>query len=143
MKYIVIFLMGITMTSRAQTQGSSNEENKQAGQLNEEERFKVADVMPVFTHGDCIQSSNCFTNYIQDSLSVGKQECSGDIVVWFVVESDGTLSQIKFLRLPQGCELFREEVERLFHQAPPWIPGQIEGKAVPVAMALPIRTGLK
>jgi protein TonB len=57
-------------------------------------------------------------------------------VVNFVVEADGSLSDIKIVKgLGYGCD---EEVMRLIRQMPKWKPGTQRGKAVRVRMAHPV-----
>lgn len=46
---------------------------------------------------------------------------SGRVIVTFVVEKDGTLSDVKTLRAPD--KYIGEEVERVIRLSPAWIPG--------------------
>jgi TonB family protein len=61
----------------------------------------------------------------------------GTVFVTFVVEPDGSLSNVKILRgIGGGCD---EEVLRLVLNMPKWKPGTQKGVAVPVQFNLPIR----
>ncbi len=54
----------------------------------------------------------------------------GKVYLQFVVEADGTLSNIKVLRgIDYGCD---EEAIRVLRQMPRWIPGEQGGQKVPV-----------
>ena len=58
------------------------------------------------------------------------------MVVSFVVEKDGSLSDIKVMRsLGSGCD---EEAVRLINSMPKWKPGKNSGKEVRTKMLVPI-----
>ena len=61
----------------------------------------------------------------------------GNILISFVVETDGSLSDVKVVRdLGFGT---KEEALRLMSKSPKWSPGIQDGKPVRVAYNLPIR----
>lgn len=65
----------------------------------------------------------------------------GRVVLRFVVEKDGTLTNIEILRkVGWGCD---DEATRLIKQMPKWIPGKMNGKPVRVYFTLPILFKLK
>ena len=67
-------------------------------------------------------------------------EKSGRVLISFVVEKDGTLTDIKILRGPgYGMD---EEALRVVKKAPAWTPGIQRGKPVRVAFTLPINFSL-
>jgi protein TonB len=60
----------------------------------------------------------------------------GIVVVGFVVDTDGSISNIEILRgIGGGCD---EEVIRIVKGAPRWTPGLQNGKAVRTFMRLPL-----
>ncbi len=60
----------------------------------------------------------------------------GKVFVTFVVERDGSISDIKVIRgIGSGCD---EEALRVVRQMPAWKPGQHGGKMVRVQQSLPI-----
>lgn len=60
----------------------------------------------------------------------------GKVFVHFVVDRDGSLSDIKVVRgIGAGCD---EEVERIIHKSPKWNPGKQRGEPVRVRMMMPI-----
>ncbi|HTG67603.1 MAG TPA: energy transducer TonB [Flavobacterium sp.] len=64
----------------------------------------------------------------------------GKLYMVFVVEKDGSLSNIKSLRdLKHGSS---EEVIRILKIAPKWIPGEQNGKKVRVHYSIPITVSL-
>jgi len=65
----------------------------------------------------------------------------GTVFINFVVEKNGTLSNIKILRgIGGGCD---EEAIRVTRNMPAWIPGKQRGQPVRVSLNMPIRFELK
>ncbi|HHM21774.1 MAG TPA: energy transducer TonB, partial [Bacteroidetes bacterium] len=62
---------------------------------------------------------------------------TGTVVVQFVVERDGSVSNVKLLRdIGGSCG---EEAVRVVKMMPPWNPGKQRGRPVRVMFTLPIR----
>lgn len=60
----------------------------------------------------------------------------GKVFVHFVVDRDGSLSDIKVVKgIGAGCDA---EVERIIHKSPKWNPGKQRGEPVRVRMMMPI-----
>jgi protein TonB len=60
----------------------------------------------------------------------------GKVMVRFVVNEDGSISDVEVLRgIGGGCD---EEAKRVVAGMPKWKPGKQEGKAVKVYFMLPI-----
>ena len=60
----------------------------------------------------------------------------GKVVLMFVVEIDGTLSDVKVLRgIVDGCD---EEAVRVMKACPKWIPGKQNGVSVRSIFSIPI-----
>lgn len=78
-----------------------------------------------------------FYNYIgQNFKTPDVKGLSGKVVVTFVIEKDGSVTDIKVLRdIGFGT---KEEAIRVLKNSPNWIPGEQEGKKVRVLYALPI-----
>jgi len=81
-----------------------------------------------------------FVDYIKDNLKYPKEakqnEVEGQVFVTFIVERDGSLSNVKVVRgIGSGCD---EEAVRLLRNSPKWIPAQENGRPVRAAYALPI-----
>lgn len=71
--------------------------------------------------------------YPELAARIGKE---GKVVVSFVINADGKISQIEIERsIGFGCD---EEAARVIELMPDWIPGGQNGKAVPVRFKLPI-----
>ncbi|MEO0473729.1 MAG: TonB family protein [Bacteroidota bacterium] len=73
------------------------------------------------------------SRYPNDARS---QEVEGDVLVRFVVQADGSLSNIKVIKgVGHGCD---EEAIRLVQMMPRWIPGKVKGEPVPAFHTMPI-----
>jgi periplasmic protein TonB len=93
------------------------------------------DIHPTYPDGE-----RALMNYLSDSLQypqAAKDSLTrGRVFVSFVVETNGTLSDIKVVRgLPNGCN---EEALRLVSNMPKWSPGYKDKRAVRVRYNLPI-----
>lgn len=78
-----------------------------------------------------------FYNYIGKNFRVPNvNKLSGKVIVSFVVEKDGSLTDIKVIRdIGYGTG---EEAIRVLKNSPTWIPGYQSGKPVRVMYTLPI-----
>jgi TonB family protein len=65
----------------------------------------------------------------------------GRVIVGFVVDNVGNLTDIKAIRgIGYGCD---EEAARVMKLSPPWKPGKYDGKPVRVAYSVPIAFNLR
>lgn len=70
----------------------------------------------------------------------GTENLKGKVFVTFVVDTDGSLTDIRVLRdLGNGTG---EEAVRVLKSCPNWIPGQQNGKKIRVQYSLPLRIGM-
>jgi|GEM_PF-3132800 len=78
---------------------------------------------------------------IRDSLNWPPQEDMfvGSVYITFIVEMDGTISNIKVLRGIRGAPLMDKEAIRVVSLLKSWTPGMQNGKPVRVRYNLPIR----
>ena len=105
-----------------------------------DEIFDVVDEMPSFAGG--IDKFRVFlgTNiiYPQMARDLGVQ---GRVVLQFVIEKDGSLTDIIVVRsLGNGLD---EEAIRVIQKSPKWNPGKQQGKVVRVKHTVPIVFSLK
>ena len=76
-------------------------------------------------------------NYVKPK---GTENLKGKVFVTFVVDTDGSLTDIKVLRdFGSGTG---EEAVRVLKSCLKWIPGQQNGKKVRVQYSLPLRIGM-
>ena len=103
----------------------------------EESVSAFAEVMPEFPGG-----INSLTTYLEKDVNYPKKDKKagnhGTVIVSFVVEIDGSLSDIKILKaIPNQIEI-NIEVIRVIENMPKWIPGSDKGLLTRVQMTLPI-----
>lgn len=80
-----------------------------------------------------------FYEYVNSNLKLSEEDSkiTRRLIVSFVVDSDGSLTDIKVLR---GInEAIDKEVLRVLKSSPEWIPGKLKGENVKVSYSLPIK----
>ncbi len=96
----------------------------------------VAEEMPSFQGGDL----NTFRNWVQSRLIYPRiaqeNNIQGKVTLKFVVEKDGTLTNIEEIASPDHA--LTEEAIRVLKQSPKWSPGKQRNKPVRVYYILPI-----
>ena len=108
--------------------------------VQEQEIFQIVDEMPAYPGGDQKLMEYVAKNikYPQIARETGIQ---GRVFVGFVVEPDGSVSNVKVLRgIGGGCD---EEAMRVVKSMPKWKPGKQRGKAVRVSYMLPVNFKLQ
>lgn len=106
----------------------------------EEEIFQVVEQQPAYPGGDAARMKFLSKNieYPQMAKESGIQ---GTVYVQFVVEKDGSVSDVQILRgIGGGCD---EEAMRVVKMMPNWDPGKQRGKAVRVLFRVPIKFTLQ
>ncbi len=97
------------------------------------------DTRPFFPGGDAALISWIKAN-IKYPAKAKEKGVTGRVVVTFIVEIDGSLSDIKIFRntAPEFKAEFEAEAIRLVKAMPKWKPGEDKGKTVRVKYSLPI-----
>ena len=106
----------------------------------EQEIFKIVEEMPAFPGGEAKLMEYVAKNvkYPQIARETGVQ---GRVYVNFVVEPDGSVSNVSVLRgIGGGCD---EEAIRVVKNMPKWKPGKQRGMAVRVSYMLPVNFKLQ
>lgn len=98
--------------------------------------FNVVEEMPSFPGGEN-ERLNYFIDNIKYPEEAKKNKIQGTVFVSFVVNKDGSISDVKLLRgIGHGCD---EEALRVVKMMPLWNPGKQNGKLVNVRYNLPIK----
>ncbi len=119
---------------------------------NAEEIFKVVEEMPLFP-ADCADqetdkkkcSDIALMNFIFRNIRYPQlardHGIMGTVVIGFVIEKDGSMSDFKILKgIGGGCEEEALRVVKLIHEKEMfWTPGKQRGQAVRVQFNLPVR----
>jgi len=104
------------------------------------EIFTVVEEQPSYPGGDEARIKYLQANikYPEEAKELGTQ---GKVFVTFVVEVDGSITDVKVLRgIGAGCD---EEAIRVVKSMPKWIPGKQRGVPVRVQFNLPIKFTLQ
>ncbi len=121
-------------------------------QSDNEEVFKVVQEMPRFPGCEDIDDdkearSKCslekLSSWIQSNIVVPphviKERLDGKVYIQFIVEKDGSLSNIKVVREIHDCGSSAIELLKKMNHEIRWIPGKQRGKKVRVLFTLPIK----
>ena len=106
----------------------------------EQEIFQIVEEMPAYPGGEqkLMEFIAKGIKYPQIARETGIQ---GRVFVGFVIEPDGSVSNVKVLRgIGGGCD---EEAMRVVKSMPKWKPGKQRGKAVRVSYMLPVNFKLQ
>lgn len=104
--------------------------------IDEKDVYVTASEMPSFLGGDL----NTFRKWVSDRLRypVSAQEVGieGKVVVQFIVEKDGSISNVTVARTPD--KVLSDEVVRILAMSPKWEPGKQRNMPVRIRYTLPI-----
>lgn len=105
------------------------------GQLSSDPVFTSVEQVPEFSGGLEAFGKFLMTN-IRYPKAARDNNVQGRVIVTFVVEKDGSLSNMKVVRgIGSGCD---EEAVRVLSMSPAWKPGIQNGKPVKVQYSVPI-----
>ena len=103
--------------------------------INTNKPLMGAQLMPEFPGGNKALARFFKRNY-RYPREAQQKEVEGVVYVRFVVNPDGSLTNIKVVKgIGSGCD---EEAIRLTSRMPKWIPGEQDGVKVPVYKTIPI-----
>ena len=102
----------------------------------EEPPFIVAETMPLFEGGDLLKFRQWLQTQVRYPAEALKKQIEGRVVCSFVVERDGSVSNIMTLQSPDW--LLTNEVRRVLANSPRWTPGMQKGKTVRVKYIVPV-----
>jgi protein TonB len=104
------------------------------------EVFDMVETLPIPAGGMAGWSSYLSAN-LGYPTTARRKGIEGTVIVAFVVNTDGTVSDFELLRgIGGGCD---EEAIRIVKNSPKWTPGMQDGKAVRTLMRLPINFTLE
>lgn len=110
----------------------------EAGYTNYIEAFEYDYVTekPSFPGGESKLMEFINTNRVYPAEAY-EQGIQGRVTCWFIVNSDGSVSNVSLLRSVNS--LLNEEAIRIFNLMPNWNPGRIDGIPVPVRVVRSVR----
>ena len=104
--------------------------------------FDSTEIMPRFQGGEA-----SFQHYLAWSIRYPKMEKEqgrdGTVYVYFEVEKNGRITNVKSAKGVPGAPGLSQEAIRVITEMPRWIPGYANGKPVKVGMTVPVRFTLQ
>ena len=117
--------------------GTSNPSS--SGKAGKEEVYDVVETLPIPSGGMAGWSAYLSAN-LGYPTTARRKGIEGTVIVAFVVNTDGTVSDFElFRRIGGGCD---EEALRIVKNSPKWTSGMQDGKVVRTRMRLPINFSL-
>jgi protein TonB len=110
-------------------------EDTRVEEVKEAEIFTIVEELPEFTGGDEARQKFLKDNLVYPRIA-RETSLEGLVVVGFVVEPDGNLTNFKVLR--SKAPSLDEEALRVAKLMPKWKPGKQRGKAVRVQYRMPV-----
>jgi TonB family protein len=98
--------------------------------------YGVMDELPVFPGGDQA-CANWVAKKLKYPPKCKKEKIEGFVIVQFVVEKNGKVSNVKAIRSPHPD--LAEAAVRTVEKMPKWTPGKVGGRAVRSKLNLPVR----
>ena len=135
LKSILILLISILVAKTVHSQEANNMDSVVVVREGDSLIFHVVEQMPRFPGGEeaRIRYLNGNLNY---PLTARENGIQGKVYVTFVIEADGSVSNVNVLRgIGGGCD---EEAAQLISNMPTWEPGKQRGKPVRVQFNMPI-----
>ena len=104
--------------------------------IEDDQPFLIAETMPSFQGGDL----NTFRTWVQQNVKFPQialeNGIQGRVVLSFVIEKDGRLTNIQVLQTPDRS--LYEEAIRVLNKSPKWSPGKQRNQVVRVKYTLPV-----
>ncbi len=105
-------------------------------ELHNDSIYFIAELMPAFIDGD-EGLLKFMKEHIRYPANARAARTEGTVVVSFIVDRHGALTNIKIIRgIGNGCE---EEAVRMIKTMPAWNPGKVKNKSVRVQINLPVK----
>lgn len=116
------------------------DEEESVAVVDDEQVFVKVERMPSFAGGDFNTFRQWFCTEFKYPAIAVENGIQGTVVVKFIIEKDGRLTNIEFLQSPDP--IFNDEVIRVLKMSPKWTPGYQGDKPVRVSYVFPIRLNL-
>ena len=104
--------------------------------IEDDQPFVKVEQMPSFMGGDLMTFRNWVMSKVRFPQIALENQISGQVLLSFVVERDGSLTNIQVLRTPDSS--LSDEAIRVLKSSPKWTPGKQRNQAVRVKYTLPI-----
>ena len=135
-KVIADLLQVVTNDTKITTEVDFAEFDENTEVVQHDQPFLIAETMPSFQGGDL----NTFRTWVQQNVKFPQialeNGIQGRVVLSFVIEKDGRLTNIQVLQTPDRS--LSEEAIRVLNKSPKWSPGKQRNQVVRVKYTLPV-----
>ncbi|MBQ1224359.1 MAG: energy transducer TonB [Alistipes sp.] len=104
--------------------------------LEDDQPFVKVEQMPSFMGGDLMTFRNWVQSKVRFPQIAQENNISGRVLLMFVIERDGSLTNIQVLQTPDSS--LSDEAIRVLKTSPKWTPGKQRNQSVRVKYTLPI-----
>uniref|UniRef100_UPI004055C0D6 energy transducer TonB n=1 Tax=Alistipes sp. TaxID=1872444 RepID=UPI004055C0D6 len=104
--------------------------------IEDDQPFVKVEQMPSFMGGDLMTFRNWVQSKVRYPQIAQENNISGRVLLMFVIEKDGALTNIQVLQTPDNS--LSDEAIRILKTSPKWTPGKQRNQAVRVKYTLPI-----
>lgn len=104
--------------------------------IEEDQPFLKVEEMPSFMGGDLMTFRNWVQSKVKYPQIAQENNISGRVLLMFVIERDGSLTNIQVLQTPDSS--LSDEAIRVLKTSPKWKPGKQRNQTVRVKYTLPI-----
>ncbi len=109
--------------------------------IEDDQPFLFAETMPSFNGGDLSAFRNWVMSRIEYPQIAAENGISGRVVLTFVIEKDGSLSNIEVLLTPDRS--LSEEATRILKMSPKWSPAMQRNQPVRLKFTLPVEFSIQ
>lgn len=137
MRLLIVLPVLLALHTRAQDDVPPPPPVQEGTMSTEEPVLTIVEQMPQFSGGDQAMITYLATNihYPQECIEAGVE---GKVFIAYVVDLDGSITEVKVLRGVAECPALDREAARVVKTMPNWTPGSQNGKPVRVRMTVPI-----
>ncbi|WP_418982661.1 TonB family protein [Alistipes sp.] len=130
--------MLVPVDFRLETVAAADTLIKRAAEVSDQEVYVVVETMPSFQGGNLNKFRMWVQSQVRYPVAALQNNIQGRVVATFIIEKDGSLSDIQILATPDSS--LSDEARRILAATPAgsWKPGSQKGKAVRVKYTIPI-----
>ena len=104
--------------------------------IEDDQPFVKVEQMPSFMGGDLMTFRNWVQSKVRYPQIAQENNISGRVLLMFVIERDGSLTNIQVLQTPDSS--LSDEAIRILKTSPKWTPGKQRNQTVRVKYTLPV-----
>jgi hypothetical protein len=110
--------------------------------IKEDSVVEFPDIEPSFPGGE-LELQKFFAEKLKFPVDCLDSNFYGRIEMKFIVEKDGSISNVEINEKKLGCVQLAVETERFLNLMPKWIPGEVQGVKKRVLVKLPLNISFR